>query len=126
MTRRITGALLGAIALACVPGSAQAAGTQQQDARCAYLKSAILGRLMQAENPDQGVINGVTTHVLYYFGRLEATMERQAISDLILSEALKFETFDEIVAGEDACDQRMKGTIDFMLAVGDRLSESDR
>ena len=81
---------------------------------------------MEDEGANQEVIQGVTTHVMYYFGRLEAVMERQAISDLIISEALKFENFDQIVDSESACDAGMEKTIDFMLSVGARLKENAR
>ncbi|MEL7691239.1 hypothetical protein [Citromicrobium bathyomarinum] len=116
---------VASLSLLVSPAAAQTAG-QVHDARCAYVKSVILGRLMEDEGANQEVIQGVTTHVMYYFGRLEAVMERQAISDLIISEALKFENFDQIVDSESACDAGMEKTIDFMLSVGARLKENAR
>ena len=102
-----------ALSLLVSPASAQTAG-QIQDARCAYVKSVILGELMESEEQDQAVIQGVTTHVMYYFGRLEAAMERPAISDLIIAEALKFDSMEQIANAETACDAGMRKTIDFM------------
>jgi hypothetical protein len=114
-----------ALSLLVSPASAQTA-SQIHDARCAYVKSVILGQLMGSEETDQAVIQGVTTHVMYYFGRLEAVMERPAISDLIIAEALKFDSMEQIVNAEPACDAGMEKTIDFMLSVSERLSENAR
>ena len=126
MPIRKLGVAVAALAVATVPFSAHAAGTQEHDARCAYVKSTILGELIKAEQPDQEVISGVTAHVLYYFGRLEAVLDRPAISDLIIAEALKFESLDEVLAAEEACDATMEGTIAFLGEVSERLSENVR
>lgn len=114
-----------ALSLLVAPASAQTAG-QAHDARCAYVKSVILGQLMESEQSDQAAIQGVTTHVMYYFGRLEAVMERPAISDLIIAEALKFDSLEQIANAETACDAGMRETIDFMLSVSERLGENAR
>jgi|GEM_PF-1250290 len=123
--RRLNLAIAGVL-LASAPVAASAADTQAHDARCAYVKSAILGKLIQEEEPDQQLVAGVTAHVLYYFGRLDASLERQAISDLILAEALKFETFDEVGSAEKVCDAEMQATIGFMSTVGERLTANGR
>ena len=126
MPFRKLGVAIAALLIATAPVAAQAPGTEQRDARCVYVKSAILGRLLQADEPDRELINGVTTHVLYYFGRLDAVLDRPAISDLILAEALKFETLDDVIAAEEACDAPMEATVDFMGLVGDRLTAAGR
>lgn len=111
-----------ALSLLVSPAAAQTAG-QVQDARCAYVKSVILGQLVESEERDQAVVQGVTSHLLYYFGRLEAVLDRPTISDLIVSEAGKLETVQQIADIETVCDAGMDQTIELMLSVGDRLSE---
>ena len=111
-----------ALALAAAPVAAQATGTERHDARCAFVKSTVLGQLLEADRPDQAVISGVTAHLLYYIGRLEAVLDRPEISDLIFAEAQEIGTVDELIAAEEACDAPMQGTIDFMTSVGNRLS----
>ena len=110
-----------ALSLLVSPAAAQTAG-QVHDARCAYVKSVILGQLMESDDRDQAVVQGVTSHLLYYFGRLEAVLDRPTISDLIVSEARKLETMQQIADTETVCDAGMDQTIDLMLSVGDRLS----
>ena len=111
-----------ALSLLAAPATAQDAA-QVHDARCAYVKSVVLGQLMDSEEPDQAVVQGVTAHVLYYFGRLEAVLDRPTISDLMVSEAQTFETMEQIADAESVCDAGMEGTMDFMFSVSERLSE---
>ena len=122
-----TMALAAPLMLLAVPAAA-ATEAQERDARCLYVKSTILGRLMEMpqEQQNPAVQAGVTSHVTYYFGRFSATLGSQAISDLVLAAALKVQSYDEVVAAEEACDQHMAQSLEVLTAVGDRLERNDR
>ena len=105
------------------PANAQSAD-QVRDARCAYLKSVILGAYLEDEEPDQQVIAGLISNITYFFGRLEATMERPAIANLIVAEGSKFQTDEQLVEAETVCDAHLEGTTAFMQEVGERLEQA--
>ena len=111
-----------ALLVLAAPANAQSAD-QVRDARCAYLKSVILGVYLEDAEPDQQTIAGLISNITYFFGWLEATMERPDIADLIISEGKTFETDEQIVEAEAICDAHLEGTTAFMQEVGERLQQ---
>ncbi len=109
-----------ALSMLATPALAQTAD-QVRHARCFFVKSNLLSSYLDDAEPDQDIIAGLVANITYFFGRLEASMERPMISNLIVSEGERLQTDQQVADAEPECDALIEDSMNFMTEVGERL-----
>ena len=121
MTFRKLGVAVAALALAMAPFSAQAAGTEREDAQCLMVYSMALGQYEQSEDRDYTVATGLYAIIGYFSGKLTA---RAGVDRLrsIMTEELAAEIAEDQEAIQTRCAAESEQMAQAMIAAGDALT----